>query len=541
MQMVSTLSGTLAFGAGRLPDELIETWRASGLRADVSLAAAMARAVANHPASLLHVHSSSVAREATLVQVHDEGRRIAGSLHALGLGPGDVVAMQLPNCLENAILFQAAAALGCVILPIVHIFGPAELAQILEDSGAVAFVTPDRWRNIDFLDRWRRLPALPQLKHRIVIAEASSEGMLAWNDLPEGQFEPGETDPDAPAMLLYTSGTTARPKGVLHSSNTILSELLARSMGDGQRPRLSPWPSGHVAGTLAVLQHAVLGRPMVVMDAWDPAVAATLIERFAVAQTSGTPFHLAGLLEAAARDGRDVSSLAQYIIGATTVPPSVVQASEEIGIRCCRSYGSTEMPTLSQCGPDDPLERRLNSDGRLNPGCQLRIVDDDGRDVAPGAEGELAVRGPERFLGYTDPELNARAFLAGGWFLTGDIGKIDQDGYVAITDRKKDIIIRGGENISSREVEELLLAIPGIRDAAAIGYADDRFGERVCAVLMVEAGFTPTVAAIDAAFKAMGVARQKTPERLVVLDDLPRTPTGKIYKAQLRRQLSEGA
>jgi len=272
------------------------------------------------------------------------------------------------------------------------------------------------------------------------------------------------------------------------------------------------------------------------MDAWDAAAAAALIEQFSVEQTSGTPSHLAGMMEAAARDGRDLSSLHQFIIGATTVPPALVAASEAAGIRCCRCYGSTEMPTFSQCLPDDPLDKRLNADGRPNSGCEARILDDAGRDVAAGGEGELAVRGPERFIGYTDPDLNKSSFLPGGWFLTGDIARIDPEGFVAITDRKKDIIIRGGENISSREVEELMLRIPGVVEAAAIACPDARLGEIVCAVVVLEPGRSLAVEDVDAAFREMGVARQKAPQRIEVVDAFPRTPTGKVQKAQLRGQ-----
>ncbi|MDP3674547.1 MAG: AMP-binding protein [Novosphingobium sp.] len=529
----------MTIAAHSVPAELIQCWRELGLWEDISLGAAMARAARAHPGALLHVHAAVGAREATLAQIHADGLELAGSFHALGLRAGDVVAMQLPNCLENAVLFQAVAALGATLLPIVHIFGPAELGQILADSGAKALVVPGRWRSIDFLDRLARLPDLPALRHTIVIGDTAPQGMLRWADLPRGDRPDVAIDPGAAAMLLYTSGTSAAPKGVVHTSRSLLAELNAPLGGKAPGGAwLGPWPSGHIAGSLNILGHALLGRPMVVLESWDAAAAAELIERFAVEQTSGTPFHLSGLLEAATAGGHDLSSLRQFLIGATIVPPSVVAASEAAGIRCCRCYGSTELPTLSQCEPDDPLDKRLNSDGRLNPGCELRIVDDAGADLPAGSEGELAVRGPERFSQYTDAALNAASFLPGGWFLTGDIGRIDADGFLAITDRKKDIIIRGGENISSREVEELLLQMPGVRDAAAIGWPDDRMGERVCAVLIAEPAAAVTIEAIGEVFRRLGVARYKTPEKLVFLDEFPRTPSGKVKKADLRRELS---
>lgn len=521
-----------------MPAELEASWRAMGLWQDVSLAEAMVRAACERPDAPLHFFGASGERVTTLGAVHAEGLRLAGAFHALGLRPGDTIAMQLPNGLENAVLFQAAAALGCTLLPIVHIYGPHELAHILADSGASALIVPDAWRGIDYLDRLARLPDLPKLRHRIVLGQNVPDGMIALNALPAGELPEITVDPAALALLLYTSGTTAAPKGVRHTSRSLLAELNAqRRESAADEYGLSPWPSGHIAGTLGVMGHALLGRPMVILEAWDADLAAELVERFRVRQMSGTPFHLSGLMDAAERGRRDITSFAQFLIGATTVPPALVAASEAAGIRCCRCYGSTEMPTVSQCEPDDPLDKRLSTDGRPNPGVEVRIVDDSGCDLPVGAEGEVAVRGAERFVGYTDSELNSNSFLPGGWFLTGDIGKLDADGFLAITDRKKDIIIRGGENVSSREVEELLMQVPGVREAAAIGWPDERLGERICAVLIADEAQGVTIADIAEHFRKLGVARQKTPEKLLFVKEFPRTPTGKVQKAQLRAQI----
>lgn len=523
----------------RMPATCEGEWRQLGLWQDLSLAQAMALAAHERPGAPLHFFGPDGERKTTLREIHAQGIKLAGSFHALGLRPGDTIAMQLPNCLENAVIIQAAAALGCTLLPIVHIYGPHELSHILADSRAKVLIVPNKWRNIDYVERLSRLPELPHLQHRIVIGATVSDGMIPLGELPAGPLPEIEVSPDDLALLLYTSGTTAAPKGVRHSSRSLLAELTAQRRNS---PRdefgLSPWPSGHIAGTLGVMGHALLGRPMVILESWDPALAAELVERFEVRQMSGTPFHLSGLMETAARDGRDLSSFSQFLIGATTVPASLVAASEAAGIRCCRCYGSTEMPTVSQCDPEDPLEKRLNTDGRPNPGVEVRIVDDLVEEVPPGEEGEVAARGAERFIGYTDPEIEAASFIPGGWFLTGDIGRLDSDGYLAITDRKKDIIIRGGENISSREVEELLLAVPGIREAAAIGIPDPRLGERICAVVSVDESSPVTLEAIDAAFRQIGVARQKTPESLILVGEFPRTPSGKVQKAELRRELA---
>jgi acyl-CoA synthetase (AMP-forming)/AMP-acid ligase II len=520
-----------------IPPELSEKWQRAGYWQEISLRQAMAQAASDYPDALLYIHGPNGATQATLSDIHRQGQRLAGSLYALGLRPGDTIAMQLPNRIENAVVFQAAAMLGCLLLPIVHIYGPAELNHILADSNAAALIVPDRWKTIDFTERLENLNHLENLRHRIVLGENVRAGAIAWDDLPEGVLQQVEIDPAKPALLLYTSGTTAAPKGALHSSRTLFAELLAQSQGrQGKGGWFAPWPSGHIAGTIGILAHALLGRTMVMLESWDAAAAAALIEQFKVEQSSGAPFHLAGLLEAAKRDGRNLGSLRQFIIGATPVPPAIVAASEEAGIRCTRCYGSTELPTFAQCDPDDPLEKRLNTDGRLNPGCEVRFVDEFGNDVPAGAEGELAGRAPERFLGYTEESLNKASFLPDGWFLTGDIGRMDADGFITITDRKKDIIIRGGEKISSREVEDILMTIPGVREAAAIGWPDAKMGERVCAVLLAE-GQGPDLPAISAAFQRLGVARQKTPERLEFVSEFPRTASGKIQKSELRRIL----
>lgn len=524
----------------RMPTGCEDKWRNLGLCHDLSMAQAMAAAAEERPDAPLHFFGAEGEKVITLGEVHKKGLELAGSFYALGLRPGDTLAMQLPNGLENAILFQAAAALGCTLLPIVHIYGSYELSHILTDSGAKALIVPDTWRNIDYLERISRLPEIPSLEHLIIMGSTVPEGAIAFDDLPKGQLPTVEIEPDALALLLYTSGTTATPKGVRHSSRSLLAELTAqRRNSPADEYGLSPWPSGHIAGTLGMMGHSLLGRPMVILEAWDPALAAELVERFKVRQMSGTPFHLSGVMEAAARDGRDLGSFREFLIGATTVPPSLVAASEEVGIRCCRCYGSTEMPTISQCNPDDPLDKRLNTDGRLNAGVEVRIVNDFGEDLAVGVEGEIAVRGAERFLGYTDSSLEEESFLDGGWFLTGDIGRIDVEGYLTITDRKKDIIIRGGENISSREVEELMLSVPGVREVAAIGVADERLGERICAVVTVDGTADVNIETIDRVFRSLGSARQKTPEKLIVVKEFPRTPTGKIQKAELRRNMGE--
>lgn len=523
-------------------DFLHDRWLAGGFWQGISLAGAFAKAAATRPAALLEVHSVLRSARVTLREVHHEGRALAGALAALGLKQGDVVALQLPNWIETAFLWQAAAALGCVVLPIVSIFGEAELEFILRDSRARALFVPKQWGRNDPVERVRRLGALHDLKAVVVVGGDGDSDFVGWTRFAEraAPISPPDVAPGDPAFMVYTSGTTANPKGVLHSSQTLLCEVRQMHVADRtDGPVLSPYPSGHIAGALGILNHAVAARDTHLFDAWNADEAARVIDQEGVTVMSGTPFHYLGLLDAAEAGGYSLGSLRSCGTGGATVPETLVRRADAAGLALYRRYGMSEHPTVTQGDPADPLDVRMSTDGRPLPGVEIRIVGDDGEDVMAGAEGEIATRGPDMFLGYNDPDATAAAMLAGGWFLSGDIGRIDCDGYLAITDRKKDIIIRGGENISSREVEEVVLSIPGVVEAAAIGAPDERLGERICVFVSVEEGVTLDMVTIDQAFRSAGMARQKTPERLIISSSFPRTAAGKIRKADLRRQLKD--
>jgi non-ribosomal peptide synthetase component E (peptide arylation enzyme) len=273
---------------------------------------------------------------------------------------------------------------------------------------------------------------------------------------------------------------------------------------------------------------------MVLADQWDAGTAAELIERHAINSSSFTPFHLSGILDAADRDRRDWSSLTNCLVGAAPVPAGLIARAEARGLRPYRSYGSSEHPTVTAGNSDDPIEKRLGTEGRLTRGNEMAFVDEEGRFLPDGEEGELVTRGPELFLGYLDASLDGEAFLPGRWFRTGDIGRRDADGYLVITDRKKDVIIRGGENISSREVEDILFTHPDIVEAAVVAAPDARMGEVVCAFVIVRPGAQLTLGSMAEHFAQAGIARAKTPERLEAVADFPRNATGKVLKHQLR-------
>jgi acyl-CoA synthetase (AMP-forming)/AMP-acid ligase II len=503
-----------------------------------SLSEAFAAGAAAHGGARLVIASATRPAEVTLSEILDQGRRFGANLRARGIAPGDVVAVQLPAWAEWMIACVGVAEAGAVLLPVVVIYGAKELGFILRQSRARALVTPDRWRNTDYAQVVRDCGELPDLSMHVMVG-AAAPGAVPWDRMlaPAAPGAAAIRTPDDLAMLVYTSGTTADPKGVKHSARTLLSEL--RAVAEARRAlaseiAFSPWPPGHVAGACQMMRFLAHGVPLVTMDQWEPGEAAQLIEQHRVVSSSFTPFHLSGLIDAADRDGRDLSSLASCLVGAAPVPPSLIERCAAHGLRTFRSYGSSEHPTVTTGYPDDAMDKRLTTEGRAMAGSEMRFVDDDGVDCPPGVPGEIATRGPELFLGYFDAALDAGAFLPGGWYRTGDIGCLDADGYLKITDRKKDVIIRGGENISSREVEDLLSGHPAIAEAAVVAAPDARMGEVVCAYVIARPGQGVSLDDVRVFFAAAGIARQKIPEQLVIVTDLPRNATGKVLKHELR-------
>ena len=484
------------------------------------------------PTARLTVASSTQPADTSLTDVIAAGRRMGTRMIAAGVRPGDVVGLMLPNWREWQVAAVAAAQAGAVILPIVSIYGAKELGFILRQSRTTWLFTPESWRGVDYMQVVADCRALPDLRRHITTGDAFT-ALEA-----EGDIAPfAARDADDLAVLVYTSGTTADPKGVMHSARTLLAELESvQDMRNGPEEEaiLSPWPPGHVAGVIAMFRFLSMGTTLVLMDQWDPAMAAELVERHQITSSSGTPFHLSGMMEAADRDGRDLTSLRQYLVGAAPVPTSLVERCKAMGLAVFHCYGSSEHPTVTSGKADDPLDKQLNTEGQAITGSEMRFVDDDGNDVPPGADGEICTRGPELFLGYFDPKLNDTAFLPDGWYRTGDIGRLDDDGYLLITDRKKDIIIRGGENISSKEVEGVLLGIPAVADVAVVAAPDDRMGEVVRACVVLKLGTALSLDDVRAHFAQQGIAKQKTPERLTIVDELPRNASGKILKHELR-------
>ncbi|MDB5422895.1 MAG: fadK [Phenylobacterium sp.] len=524
-------------------------WRDRGLYADYTYGDALRDGAARHGDVRLVFHSKVRPAATSVRDAYAATERLASAFHHLGLKRGDRIAVMLPTWFDATLAYVAALKLGVAVVPIVAIYGAREIGFILRQTEAKALVIPDLWRGHDYVERVSAAGDLPALKHLIVVG-GRRPGTIAWDDLlaHSGVDYPHEAQADDLSCIIYTSGTTADPKGVKHTHNTQLCDVNAVRAGlvptpavsaaaqAPEGPALSVFPAGHVASFLAMLRPFLQGGEAVFMDQWVPEDAARLIERYKVASSVGTPIFLSSLLKAAEETGADISTLKRFGLGASAITPENVRWTDQLGFPSGRIYGMTEHPVVSSAAGDS-FEKRAYTDGRITPFNEVRIVDDDGADVPVGQVGEVCTRGPRLFMGYVDPELDRQSFLEGGWYKSGDIGRMDAEGYLTITDRKKDIIIRGGENISSKEVEDILATAPGVIESAVTAMPDPEMGERVCAFLVLRPGAVLTLEDVRGHFSGLGITRQKTPERVIVVDDLPRTSSGKVKKGDLREQL----
>jgi acyl-CoA synthetase (AMP-forming)/AMP-acid ligase II len=303
-------------------------------------------------------------------------------------------------------------------------------------------------------------------------------------------------------------------------------------------PNLMGSPVTHATGMLGVLGPLTTGENIHLIDRWDPAHALEVMLEAGIGGGTGASVFLASLLDHPDFTPEHAALMVRVGLGGAPVPFALAERAASHGITLIRAYGSTEHPSTTGCHFDHPADRRHRTDGRALPGVELRLVDDDGADVPAGAPGEILSRGPDLCLGYTDPALTAAAFDDEGWYHSGDIGVLDEQGFLTITDRVKDIIIRGGENISAAEVEEALQSLPGVAEIAVVAAPDARLGEHTCAIMRMRPDAAPvTLSDVKAHLARVGLARQKWPEELRLVDDFPRTASGKIRKVDLRARL----
>lgn len=531
------------------PPELEARWIAEGFWDDRTLGQLLDDGLNDHPDVRCAVYSADRPWSGSFADLQLEARRFAGGLRARGVGPGDAVAFQLPNWHEAIVAFWGAAFLGAIVVPIVHSYGAKEVAYIAERTDLRAFVTGTRFGAIDFLATVEHISDRldPSAVIAIVGLDDADGRLVPYTDLltAEPLTGPERVDPASPALIAYTSGTTADPKGVIHTHRSIGAET--RQLGATQEPRSLPHlvglPVGHAMGMLgALLMPVWRGQPINLIDLWNPARILQLMLEHDLTSGAGATYFLLSLLDHPDCTPAHLDHLRYIGMGGAAIPAAVVDRATRAGISIVRMYGSTEHPSITGSRHTDPEIERGYSDGRPLPGVEIRLVDELGVEVPVGEPGEILSRGPDCCAGYTDPALTAAAFDADGWFHTGDVGLLDDAGCLHITDRLKDIIIRGGENVSAVEVEELVARVPGVAEVVVVAAPDDRYGERVCAVVRpLDPSDAPNLEAIRASLADAGLARQKWPEQLVIVDDLPRTPSGKVQKAVLRRRLAEGA
>lgn len=530
----------------RIDADLRAAWHRDGWHSRETIGDELAKVASARGDLPLRWIGRDATTEIALGELYVRSVRLAVGLRDQGLREGDVVACQLPNSLEFALLYCASMIAGMVFLPIVHYYSRTELDFILSNAGARCYVAPDRYGKIDYRALIADVPAASNLA--VVLIAGDPGRYLALEDLEAQAKEknlvaaPNVTADDR-CVVVYTSGTTANPKGVQHTHNTLLANVrgLGSLRASGTRDvSLGILPSGHVAGVMGMNNALFSGAEPIFLDEWDPDTAVETIERYGVTGTSGSAFFIRGLLDAARRQNVRCPSMEQVTLGAAGVPPSLVIECSDFGWPAVRSYGSSEQLVATTCLPSESIELRAHTDGRPIGAAEIAIADEAGELLPVGQTGEIVMRGPTLFLGYLDPVLNEAVFIDDGWFRTGDIGHVDKDRYLTVTDRKKDIIIRGGENISSLEVEEVLNRLPEVAESAVIAVPDERYGERVGAVVVVDRrGEDLTLGRVLEHFRAAGLAKQKTPERVWITTELPRTAAGKVKKDVLRSAVRE--
>lgn len=479
----------------------------------------------------------------TFAQVLAQAEALATSLQARGLGAGDVIAFQVPNWREAAVINLAAVIGGMIVNPIVPIYRDAEMLMMLGDCRARAIFVPQVWRKVDYAAMAMRCrDALPDLAHVFTVRGDGADDFAALVAGGSGAaFAAPQVDPMGVKMVLYTSGTTGRPKGVLHSHCTLTHIVAASAQHWGMQAgetTLMPSPVTHVSGYANGLEAPfICGIRSVLMEAWNADEALALIEAHqCVGTVAATPF-LVELAAAARGAGTGLPSFRFFACGGAAVPADLIPAANAAfdNARAFRVFGASEVPLVTFGWPQD--ERlAATTDGEVVD-YAVRIVDHDDNDLPRGVEGEILARGPAMMMGYADAQQTAEAITPDGYFRTGDLGVWSAEGAITITGRKKDLIIRGGENISAKEIEDVLHTHPAVKEAAVVAMPHERLGEGVCAYVIL-AG-EADAAALAAHVGASGMAKQKIPERFELVDDFPRTASGKVRKDMLRAMVRE--
>ncbi|WAX58470.1 AMP-binding protein [Jatrophihabitans cynanchi] len=479
---------------------------------------------------------------ANYAQLDRDASRVATLLAELGVRPGDVVALQLPNWYASAAIAVGATRAGAVVNPMLPSYRERELRHMLRIAQTSVIFTPGRYRSFDNDRLAESLRAeLPLLRHHLVVTPDldALPGLADARDRQAASPRPAS----AVAELIFTSGTEAEPKAVMHTERTLNCNLRATWSALGMTPADSVWmpaPIGHSTGFNHGLRLALyFGLPLLLQDVWDAGRAAALVERHRPTHTLLSSTFLRDLVAAAGNGAGDVTSLRLFGCGGAIVPPELVDAAAGVGIQCLRLYGATEFLVATWVRPGSSDAHRTFTDGLPLPGVDVEVRDAAGRAVV-GETGDIYVRSASNAVGlFRDPERTGATFVD-GWIRSGDLGVLDTDGGLSLTGRRKEIIIRGGLNITPREIEEVVQVLPAVRTVVVAGVTDERLGEITCAFVVLEPGSSLAFDELAEHLQSQGLARFKWPQRLEIVAEMPTTATGKIRKHVLIEQLRTG-
>ena len=499
-------------------------------------------ATPDKPALVAYRADRDTARRFSWREFGDLVSRSAASLRELGVGAGDIVAVQLPNWWEFVVTSLACGRIGAVVNPLMPIFRERELSYMLGFAEAKALVVPKTFRGFDHATMAYALKAeLPKLEHVIVVDDDGEDGFeqrLLSGSARIDPSVPPRLASDAMSVVMFTSGTTGSPKGVMHTTNTLVAcnRALAGRFGlVADDVLLACSPLGHMTGYAAVMLLGIsLGATVVLQDVWEGKRGVTIMADEGVTFTAASTPFLSDICEAVAAGAPRPSRLRSFLCGGAPIPPVLIdRAARELDLKVCSLWGMTESLSSTLTEPSRAADKSSRTDGRALEGVAVKVVDDEGNPMPQGQTGRLLVRGAQMFMGYYKrPDIDT--FDAEGWFDTGDLAYMDDEGYIRINGRTKDVLIRGGENVPVVEIEALMYKHPAIAAAALVGYPDARLGERGCAFVALRAGAALTLADLQAYMAECKVAKQYWPERIEILPDLPRTPSGKIQKFKLR-------
>lgn len=516
-------------------------YRANGWWTDDTLAQRLEHHAATRADALAIVDERG---EYTYAALARDVAAVAGGLLQRGVAPGDLVSVQLPNRYETVVVGLAALWIGAVINPLLPNYRQRELTHVFSTARPAAVFTPDHYRGFDHVELTRRALESAQLPAVHVVVGEPAAGTVNFDEL---RVSPpvGRTAIEAAEVseLIFTSGTEAQPKAIMHTEQT--ANFSVRVAFDdlglgGDDVVWMPSPIGHSTGFNYGVRFAVYhGLPLVLQDRWDGDEAVRLVGRYRCSYTLAATTFLQDMIASAERSGADLTSLQYFGCGGAPVPPPLVDRAAAAGIRVLRLYGSTEVLVGTWNRPDSSPDQRRSTDGLAMSHVDVIVRDEAGNRVANGEAGELFTRGPNTSVGlFDDPQRTTTTFGVDGFVASGDLVTMDNDGYVTVVGRKKEIIIRGGVNITPREVEDLILESPEVVRVAVLGVPDERLGEKMCACVVLSPGKSLDLATIVGRLGEAGLATYKLPQQLIVLDELPSTPSGKIQKFELRKLLA---